>query len=336
MKPLSVDLAETITKGDFSDHTVTVVGYGNMGRQYVEALQRLKVGKIVVCSRSPEPLNELKNVSAVEVIGDGLEGLFGRVSEKELVVVSTPPDVLVSVSEELLNFGYRRMLIEKPVSLKADEIFRLDKSAERLDVLAVCGFNRVAFPSFVEVLGLCSREGGVTSFNYEFTELVKSDWTDRFPPQELARWGVANSMHVLSMAHGLGGFPLEWKSHRTGMLKWHPSGSIFVGSGISENGAAFSYHADWGSKGRWSVEVKTSESSYKLCPLERVFRKISGTGDYEEIPVTVFAPDIKPGLLEQVAAMLDDKTRTYVPLMSLNDAARLTQYAQSVFGYSEE
>jgi hypothetical protein len=163
--------------------------------------------------------------------------------------------------------------------------------------------------------------------------MIKPDWPQRFPAEELARWGISNSLHVVSMAHGLIGWPSTWHAHRAGVLRWHPTGAIFVGSGLSAHDIPFSYHADWGSTGRWSVEVHTRVSSYRLCPLEKVFRRIAATADWTEQPVRAYAPQVKAGLVEQVAALFRQEVREVLPLVSLRDAAALTRYGEAVFGY---
>jgi len=330
----STDLSRAISDSEFSDASVTVVGYGYMGRAYVGALQALGVGKIYVCSRSKKGFEDLRGLPNVETISGGIDRLSRVPGVDELVIVATPTDTLVSFSKILINLGFRRLLIEKPVSLWSREIEELSDFVSKSEAFAMCAYNRVAYPSVIEVLARCAQEGGVTSIAYDFTELIRADWTERFPPEELMRWGLANSVHVLSMAHGIGGLPSLWNSYRTGGLEWHPTGSIFVGSGMTNSDVPFSYHADWDSKARWSVEVHTSQSTYKLCPLEQVFRKSSGLGNYEEVPVEVYAPKAKAGLAEQVAAMLHDGVGAMIPMSSLEDAAALTRYGEDVFGYS--
>ena len=60
-----------------------------------------------------------------------------------------------------------------------------------------------------------------------------------------SRWGISNSLHVISMAMELIGMPKDISIHQFGKLDWYPSGSVFVGNGISRNDMPFSYHADW-------------------------------------------------------------------------------------------
>ena len=198
---------------------------------------------------------------------------------------------------------------------------------------ALCAYNRLAYPSFIEARARTYDDGGITSCTYAFTEMIREDWPELYTAEELARWGVANSLHPIGMAHGLIGLPATWNGHRSGALSWHPSGSIFVGHGVSDLGVPFSYQADWASKGRWAVEVHTRAAIYRLCPLEKLYTKGSALDDWEEVPVSPFAGLVKAGIAEQVAAMLSDDVRQAVPLLSLTEAARLTAYGEELFGY---
>ena len=330
----SAELAGAIKAVDFSKCAATVIGYGGMGRQYVKALRTLGVQRLRVCSRSKAPLAELEGENGITVSAGGFERLECQAQPDELGIIATPTLSLMAAAEHLVSLGFRRLLIEKPVSLRSGEIERLARESNKTGVEAVCAYNRVAYPSFHEARSRAAQEGGITSCTYTFTEMVKPDWPQRFPPEELARWGIANSLHVIGMAHGLIGMPKEWRGYRRGSLPWHPTGALFVGSGISEFGIPFSYHADWGSTGRWSVEIHTAVASYRLCPLEKLFRRVSALSDWEEVSIDTFAPEVKTGFVEQVAAMLNPSIRRFAALVPLEVAASLTGYAEEVFGYN--
>ena len=289
----STDLAAAIAQEDFSARSATIVGYGNMGKQYVSALRRLGVGHIRVCSRSPEPLGELAHITGVSTVSGGYQDLHVTALPGEIGIVATPTADLASAAEHLAACGFRKILVEKPVSLLAAEIERLADSLQQQSVDAVCAYNRVAYPSFHEIRARTEQEEGITSCTYTFTEFVDRIGPGHYTDSELTRWGFANSLHVISMAHGLIGLPTSWSGHRAGALAWHPSGSVFVGSGISDRDIPFAYQADWGSKARWSVEVHTQVASYRLCPLEKTFKKASATGDWEEVSLATFAPELK-------------------------------------------
>lgn len=329
----SAELAAAIARADRSRSAATVVGFGRMGRQYVAALQALGVGRLRVCSRSPQPLEALQGAKGVESLAGGFERLSCTPQPEELGIVATPTPSATAAAARLATLGFRRLLIEKPVALSVGEVERLADTLAQAGVEAFCAYNRVAYPSCQEVRARVAQEGGITSCTYTFTEMIQPDWPQRFAAEELARWGIANSLHVMSLAHGLIGWPTQWAGHRAGHLAWHEAGTVFVGSGVSERGIPFSYHADWGSTGRWSVEVHTAVSSYRFCPLEGVARRQSATADWKPVPVETFAPAVKVGFVEQVAAMLDPAVRQIVPLVSLREAAALMRFGSDVFGY---
>ena len=329
----SAELASAIAAADFSGCAATVVGYGAMGTQYVKALQALGLHAIRVCSRSAGSLEALRGLEGIETLAGGFESLESFAQPDEVGIIATPIATLIPAVARLVSLGFRRLLIEKPVASSSGTIAQLAGELEQQGVEAACAYNRVAYPSFHEVKALAAQDGGITSCTYTFTEMIKPDWPMRYSSDELARWGIANSLHVISMAHGLIGLPGTWTGYRSGALPWHPTGAVFVGCGTSDQGLPFAYHADWGSTGRWSVEVHTRCSSYRLCPLERVFRRTSATSDWVEVPVRTFAPQVKAGMTEQVAAMLHPDLRAHLPLVSLRDAAALTSYGEDVFGY---
>tara|TARA_B100000315_G_scaffold258428_1_gene310491 strand:- start:12751 stop:13800 length:1050 start_codon:yes stop_codon:yes gene_type:complete len=328
------ELVARITASDFSDREVTVIGYGSMGKEYVKALRALGVKRIRVCSRSKGSLPELYDKADVETVVGGIENLRCSPRSDELGIVCTPMESLVDVTNLLVSLGFRHLLIEKPISLYSSEIKQLAEHMTRSEVRALCAYNRVAYPGVQEVRARVNVEGGITSCSYTLTEMIKPDWIQRFQKNELERWGIANSLHVISMAHTLIGAPQQWSGYRSNSLEWHPSGAVFTGSGISDQDIVFGYHADWGSKGRWSVEVHTSVASYRLCPLEAVLRKESSLAQWESIPILTYAPEVKMGIVEQVSAMLNPEISRCIPLVSLSDAAILTAYAEKVFGYS--
>jgi len=332
----AAEMAAILRTADLRQSAVTVVGYGKMGAQYVKALQALGCSQLTVCSRSAAPLAGLEGVGGIEVVAGGVERLTRRAQPGELAIVATPTLSLVDVTERLAALGYQRVLIEKPVSLWSSEITQLAQRLERQGIEAVCAYNRVAYPSLLEARWRAQEEGGITSCTYTFTEFIKRLDLTKYPPEELARWGIANSLHVISMAHALIGFPSTWQGHRAGSLPWHPTGAVFAGSGKSERGTPFAYHADWGSTGRWSVEFHTPVSSYRLCPLEQLFRRTEPTADWAPVPVEAFAPEVKVGFAEQAAAMLNPVLRERIPLVSLRQAAALTRLTEDIFGYARK
>jgi predicted dehydrogenase len=332
----SATIAAAIKDVDFSQHAATVFGYGHMGPEFVNALLALGIPDVRICSHPSLALEKLNGQPGVTTFSQDVREFDAKPRTNEVAFIALPIPILIDAARRLVALGYRKLLIEKPISLWSADIEALEQDFSKNGVEAWCGYNRAAYPSFHELQAKAAADGGITSCTYTFTEFISKLNPARYTPDEMRRWGIANSLHVMSMAHGIIGLPESWKSYRSGgSVAWHPSGARFVGSGVSVRGIPFSYHADWGSTGRWSVEVHTSGPSYRLCPLEKLYRRTSATGDWAEIDITTVAPDIKTGFVEQVAAALDEKIRRLVPLYSLRDTLALTRFGESVFGYSE-
>lgn len=66
------------------------------------------------------------------------------------------------------------------------------------------------------------------------------------------------------------GRPTEFSSYRGGSIDWHSGAAGFVGSGVTEQGVCFSYHADWVVPGRWGIEIMSRKRRFILRPLERL------------------------------------------------------------------
>ena len=324
--------ADWIRVKAFSTSAATVVGYGNMGRQYVRALRLLGVRRIRVCTKLNEP-DELCSMDGVRTVTGGYQRLTEEALPGELAIIATPENILLGASSHMASLGYRRILIEKPVSLYAREIEELSTEMDTRNVNAAVAYNRVAYPSFHEISAHAQNDGGITSCTYTFTEFVSRINPERYSTEIMKRWGVANSLHVMSMAHGLVGMPRVWNCHHSGTIPWHPAGAVFVGSGITDFEIPFAYHADWGSVGRWSVEVHTRRASYRLCPLEKAFRKASVSGEWEELTLDIVNPEIKTGFVEQVATLLSEPSDRIIHIPDLEDAFRLTKFAEEIFGY---
>ncbi|MCE5226791.1 MAG: hypothetical protein LLG05_13165, partial [Porphyromonadaceae bacterium] len=148
------------------------------------------------------------------------------------------------------------------------------------------------------------------------------------------RWGVANSLHVIAMAHSLIGMPRSMRAYQRGRLSWHPSGARFTGAGETDIGALFSYHADWISAGRWGIEIMTPKNAYRLMPLEKLFCCRMGSAQWGEVEISAAYPKIKEGISEEIAIMLAPEIEQNCHLVTLRQAATFTKLAEEIFDYT--
>ena len=120
-------------------------------------------------------------------------------------------------------------------------------------------------------------------------------------------WLLANSSHVIDLAFHLCGSPLKLENLVGGGNKWHPSGSIYAGCGMTSSGALFSYHANWDSAGRWGIEIVTPKRRLIFRPLEKLQEMTKGSFSItSRVLDESMDNNYKPGLFKQVRAFLDD------------------------------
>ena len=264
----------------------------------------------------------------------GYEKCLLELGTFDLVIVVTPVHELKPAAMRAVECGNKNILVEKPASLYSGELFEWAKQSDDSNARIRVAYNRLVYPNLWKLKELVQSEGGITSCRYTFTELVHTINFNNNQTDVYERWGIANSLHVISMAHYLIGLPKEMQTYRFGKLEWHPSGDRFVGAGVTKGNIPFSYHADWNSAGRWGIEIMTPRCAYRLIPLEQLYRCRKGSFNWETVETASAFPDVKQGIAEEIAIMLDRELEDSIPLVTLQKAANLTALAENIFEYS--
>ena len=316
---------------DFSKKSVLIIGAGYIANQYAIALSKLKIKNVTILGKSKENLQKFKEFTNFEIINGGYERNLSKIKKKDLVIIATPIEELMNTTKKVIENGHSRILIEKPGSVFKNDLLELKKIIKKEKVRIA--YNRFFYPSFHKLLSLVESEGGITSCKFDFTEWLHTIEIEKYNTKICNRWGISNSLHVISMVLGLIGMPKKISACQMGGLEWHPTGSIFVGNGISEKDIPFSYHANWGGGGRWGIEVMTKENIYRLIPLEKLFVSKKGSTKWEEVNLQNTFLDVKEGIAEEIATMLNDELDKKIGMISLSDAIEFNEIAEKIFGY---
>jgi predicted dehydrogenase len=334
LSPYSV--ATSLAELDWAAKRVLLIGAGAMGREFLKTFRAMGISRVAAVTTIEESASALQVEFGVEVrVGTADEAL--RDDEVfDLVVIAVPIESLLDVARQALSRGHRNIMIEKPGALCSAALDRFAREVGPMKARIRVGYNRTVYPNLLLLEQLVAAEGGITSCRYTFTE-----WIDRIDfskngTQVYERWGISNSLHVISMAHRLIGTPTELSTHRQGRLDWHTSGSRFSGSGFSQTGAVFAYDADWESAGRWTVEVRTRANAYRLIPLEALEVCARESVTWSPVHFKAAYPPAKAGLAEEVAVMLDASLEQAIPLPTLAAGVSLLRIAEQIFGYDSE
>ena len=286
--------------------SILIVGSGPMAVEYAKVLRAKNITPVTV-GRSVASVQKYQTESGFSGVAGGIDAWLEK-NQNNL-----PAHAIVAVGERsvgtatlaLLAAGIQSILVEKPGGFDAEDIREVGAQAREKSAKVAIGYNRRFYAAVEAAKKIIAEDGGVTSFNFEFTEwghvisgLVKEEGVKE-------QWFLSNSTHVIDLAFHLGGKPEQLASFTGGGVDWHPSASIFAGAGRAARGALFSYQANWTAPGRWSVEMLTSKHRLIFRPMEKLQIQKIGSVALEAVDVDdVLDQQFKPGLYKQVEAFL--------------------------------
>ena len=300
-----------------------LVGAGPMATAYAKALAGMSVPFEAV-GQGPRSAAAFAEATGTRPVEGGLSAFLARGSAGvDAAIVALPIPKLAEAAAQLLKAGVRRILVEKPAGLTADEIDGLARAASHAGADVFVAYNRRFYASVAAARAMIAEDGGVSSFHFEFTEFVARVITPDKDPAVLSNWLLGNSSHVLDLAFHLCGEPAEMDGAVTGSLPWHPDGAVFAGHGRTRAGALFTWHADWSSAGRWGLDIRTPRRRLLLQPLETLQVQEKSSLDLHQVALAdELDCNYKPGLYRQLAAFLSaDPHATELPSIAAHAAA---------------
>ena len=309
-----------------------LIGAGTMAPDYAKVLQGLEQNFEVI-GRGAASAEKFETVTGVKVRQGGLSAALTGSRAPEQAIVAVGTEALAEVATELIQAGTRHILIEKPGGLNTFQIRALQQIAAEYKAEVLVAYNRRYFASTELARKLIAEDGGAISCIIEFTEWSHVIASLIRPPGVIEQLFLGNSTHVVDLAFHLCGFPKDWCSWHSGSIDWHPSAARFCGSGVTDQGVLFSYHADWEAPGRWGVEVLTRMRRFIFRPMEQLQVIQLGSVKVESVALDDrLDREFKPGLYEQTKAFLAKDNRWFI---SIDDQLRHCAIYDKIAGYDE-
>jgi len=312
---------------------IWLIGTGYMGIEYAKVLVDLKYPFLVVGRGKKNADNFEKSVGHKVITGGIEEFLKEKPQKPDAAIVAVGIESLTETTILLMNYGVKMILLEKPGIGNPSEITTLVNVAEKTETTILLAYNRRFYSSVLKAEEIIHNDGGVHSFCFEFTEWSHTIAQLQKTQVEHNFWFLGNSTHVIDTAFFLGGQPKKLFALHKGGLEWHPASSVYVGAGESENGALFSYHADWEAPGRWVIEILTRKNRLLFKPMESL--QIQPLGSVAIHPVEIddkLDKNYKPGLFLQVNSFLNND---FVRFCSLKEQSiMIDKYYIPMSGYT--
>lgn len=307
-------------------NSVMLVGCGYMGQEYCKVLKALHVNFLVVGRRESSAKDFYEKTGIMPYTGGLAQYINTKKKLSQYVIVAVSVEELYGTMKSLLTAGVKTILVEKPGAICYEQIQELKSLAEQKQANVFVAYNRRFYASVRKAKELIMEDGEVSSFRFEFTEWSHKILGLNKSSAILNHWFLCNSTHVVDLAFYLGGMPKSMSSYTVGALDWYDKASSFSGAGITQDGASFSYCADWESAGRWSVEILTKKRKLILCPLEELYCQFRGSLAIEKIEIDdSLDQKFKPGLYLQTKAFLNGDIDNLLPLFRHAEMCRIYQ-----------
>jgi predicted dehydrogenase len=293
-----------------SQSTILLVGSGPMAVEYAKVLKSLGITSVVV-GRGKSSAEKFTAETGLPVSLGGIDAWLADTSNElpKRAVVAVGEKWIGATAKTLMDRGVRNLLLEKPGGHDAADIRSVHAKAKETGATVYVGYNRRFYAAVEAARKIIQEDGGVTSFNFEFTEWGHVISAIEKEEGVKEQWLLSNSTHVIDLAFYLGGTPAELSAYSTGRLDWHPIASVFAGAGRTAEGTIFSYQANWEAPGRFSVEMLTRKHRLIFRPLEKLQIQKIGSVAVEMVEVDdSLDKDFKPGLYKQVKAFVAERT----------------------------
>ena len=315
---------------NLSSKNVVLLGAGPMAIDYTKVLRNLGTN-FTVAGRSREGTEKFQEQTGIVAIPHGVAGWQEKGDIRaEYGIIAVNCEALATTAIELMDAGVRKILLEKPAGLTTQQIHTVCEHAKKSRAQIFVAYNRRFYASVTEARKLIEDDGGVQSFNFEFTEWCDAI-ADKLKHSDTGEnWFLANSSHVVDMAFYLGGEPKELHSYTAGGNDWHPTATVFAGAGVTRSGALFSYQANWDAPGRWGVEISTRQHRYIFRPLEKLQILKHNTVSVEPVEIDdQLDLKFKPGLYRQTESFLNEDA--LAPLLNIHKHyERATTYYERI------
>ena len=303
---------------------ILLIGAGQMAYDYAKVLESFQLSYSIIC-RSINSADKLSKKINKNVYSGGVENFLERSDIiYKMAIIAVGVGDLSKVARILIKNAIKDILIEKPGGIDTKDIASLAMTAKKSSTNIYVAYNRRFYSSTIKAREIINKDGGLKSFKFDFSEWSSVVTSVHKNEDILRNWFLINSSHVIDLAFFVGGVPIEITSYNYSYLSWHPSGSVFTGSGITNMDIPFSYHANWNSPGRWSIEFFTKRHRVILCPLEELKIQNHKSLIIKKVEIDSSKDtNYKPGLYLQVLSFINDK----------NDLVKIEDHANSLWYY---
>ena len=120
---------------NIKNKSVAIIGSGFMANHYSLALSKIGIHDVEIIGRTKKSVRSISEKYDFKSIHQDYNNGIKLLSEKDLVIVATPIQDIISATKLAIKYGQKNILIEKPGSLYSNELLKLNKIKKSQKIL---------------------------------------------------------------------------------------------------------------------------------------------------------------------------------------------------------
>jgi predicted dehydrogenase len=280
---------------------VAMVGAGSMAREHIRAFGSVPDVVVVgIHSRTRVRAESLAKELNVAHVCSSVPELFER-TRADLVVVAVPELSARSVSEACFDFPWA-VFLEKPAGYNLADAEAIQAPARARHRRVWVGLNRRFLSGTQAMLADLRKTPGPRFIHVQDQQSLAAAAAVGHPPEVLANWMFANSIHLLDYLSLLGRGGV--KSVRR-IWPWQGTASTVVLAAVEFHGGDQGlYEGIWNGPGPWAVTVTTPARRWEMRPLEQAAFQNAGERRLQPVEVHAWDREFKPGFRLQAQQVI--------------------------------
>jgi predicted dehydrogenase len=309
--------------------TVAIVGAGGMAREHARAFQDVPGVTVAgIHSRTRSRAEALAADLGINAVCDSIDELYER-TRADLVVVAVPELAASQVSHACFTYPWTALL-EKPAGYNTHDAAVIRDSARAAGRRAFVALNRRSYGSTLTALAALRVDTGPRFIRVLDQQDQSIAIADGQPPEVVANWMYANSIHTIDYLRIFGRGPVQTVEP---VLPWDPlRPGVVVARVEFETGDVGLYEGVWNGPGPWAVQVTTPSQLWELRPLERAGVQYRGERRLQAVEPDPADEAFKPGFRRQAEAAVLAALGLPSDCPTIDDALETMHLIRAIFG----
>ncbi|MAU63818.1 MAG: oxidoreductase [Flavobacteriaceae bacterium] len=306
---------------------IAFIGAGNMTTEHIKCFYDEKNVELTgIFSRTRIRSESLSKLFNIKYVCDSVEELYNK-TKADLVIVCVPILMNKIICFEVFKYPWMS-LIEKPVGYNYSEAKEILLEQKKQEANSFVALNRRHYNSTTVAYNDFENIDGVRIVQIQDQEDLLLAQKANHPKLVLKNWMYANSIHLIDY---LSVFCRGEVISVDNTIPW--SNKLFyVLSKIQySSGDIGIYQCIWNGPGPWSVSISSLERRYEIRPLEKGFFQEKNSRIINEIDVSEWDKNYKPGLRMQAYQAIKAVRKKQHNLPSLEEGLKTMKLIKNIY-----